>query len=341
MSYFNTSDNSHLSDLKLIDEEGSLNPQGREINLTVRSSQNVDEDSFSSLVRTYVQNAVADNTRRAYRSDLTHFEAWGGTIPCDQEMIARYLVAHAGKLAIATLKRRLAAISVTHEVKSHPTPTTGKLVKATLRGLQRAHGAPQKQSSPLLVEDLLSILGMLNDSVKDMRDKALLLIGFAGGFRRSELVSLDIKDISYVRQGLLITINRSKTDQLGIGRQIGIPFARGRHCPVQSLKKWLSVLDDDSGSIFRPVTRHERISPARLSKDAVSRIVKARAQAIGLEPESYSGHSLRAGLATSAAMRGVSTLAIKSQTGHRSDAMVARYVRHGELFVNNAVSTLL
>ncbi len=308
-----TSDNLHLSDPKI---------------------------SLSEDVKGYVQDAISPNTRRAYKSDLAHFEKWGGTIPATKEMVAAYLAEHAGKLAIATLQRRLASISIVHGARSLESPTGSKLVLTTLRGIRKRHGKPQKQAKPLLVEDLFRIMPLLGDSVKDTRDRALLLIGFAGGFRRSELVGLNVEDIETVRQGLVITITRSKTDQSGEGRKIGIPFAQGAYCPVLTLEAWVKQAGVTEGPLFRPITRHGEIKDTRLSKEAVSRIVKQYAKAIGLEPAHFSGHSLRAGLATSAAQAGVSTLAIRRQTGHRSDAMLSRYVREGELFKRNATKFL-
>lgn len=309
-----TSDNLHLSDPKM---------------------------SLPDDVKGYVQDAISPNTRRAYKSDLAHFEGWGGTIPATKEMVAAYLAEHAGKLAIATLQRRLASVSTAHGAKGLESPTTSKLVRTTMRGIRKRHGKLQRQAKPLLVEDLFRIMPMLGDSVKDTRDRALLLIGFAGGFRRSELVGLNVEDIEAVRQGLIVTVTRSKTDQTGEGRRIGIPFARGAHCPVLALEAWLKLAGIDEGPLFRPVTRHGEVKGTRLSTEAVSRTVKQYAGAIGIDPTHYSGHSLRAGLATSAAQAGVSTIAIRQQTGHKSDAMLNRYVRGGELFNVNAAKFLM
>lgn len=292
-------------------------------------------------VAEYVRVSISDNTRRAYLSDLRHFVDWGGEIPATDVMIANYLAAHAGLLSVATLSRRVASISKAHTSRGLQSPTVSDLIKTTLRGIKRTHGKPQRISAPLLVEDLMRIMGLLGDGARDARDRALLLIGFAGGFRRSELVALDVEDIRHVRQGMILTIRRSKTDQAGTGREIGIPLARGRFCPVKSLEAWLQLAGIEDGPIFRSVDKHGRISEGRLSPEAVAGVVKARVAEIGLDPTDYSGHSLRAGLATSAAMAGVSSLDIRKQTGHASDAMLARYVRSGELFTNNAVGVLL
>jgi integrase len=177
--------------------------------------------------------------------------------------------------------------------------------------------------------------------VKDARDRALLLIGFAGGFRRSELVGLDCADIERVCQGVVITLRRSKTDQEGAGRKIGIPYGRTRHCPVVAFDNWLSMSGIDHGPVFRPVDRHGRIAPGELSGEAVSLILKERVAAAGIDASSFSGHSLRAGFATSATQACVSTLKIRAQTGHASDAMLSRYIRDGELFTDNASGALL
>lgn len=299
------------------------------------------KNCLSEEVRGYVKDAISPNTRRAYKSDLAHFENWGGTIPASKEMVATYLADHATSLAIATLQRRLASISIAHSALGKESPTSSKLVQTTMRGIRKRHGKPQRQAKPLLVEDLFRIMPLLGDGIKDTRDNALLLIGFGGGFRRSELVGLDVQDIETVRQGLIISISRSKTDQIGEGRKIGIPFARGAYCPVLAIEKWLSRSNIVEGPLFRPVTRHDEIGANRLSNESVSRIVKQHASSVGLDPIHYSGHSLRAGLATSAAQAGVSTIAIRQQTGHKSDAMLNRYVRDGELFNINAARFLL
>jgi integrase len=177
--------------------------------------------------------------------------------------------------------------------------------------------------------------------VKGTRDRALLLIGFAGAFRRSELVALTVADIANAQQGLIITLLRSKTDQEGIGRKVAIPFARGAVCPVIALQKWLEVSSITEGPIFRAVNRHGVISDTSLDPQAVAWVVKERAKAAGLDPNKYSGHSLRAGLVTSAAQMGVSSWKIRAQTGHASDAMLSRYIRDANIFVDNAAGAIL
>jgi integrase len=292
-------------------------------------------------VEGYVEAGIAPATRRAYRADLDHFRAWGGSMPASDAQVAAYLAAHADALSAATLTRRLAAISVAHEARRLPNPVCSPLVRATLRGIRREHGVAQRQAKPLLRDDLFDVLARMGDRPKDLRDKALLLIGFAGGFRRSELCAVDCTNIEQARQGIVITIPRSKTDQQGEGRKVGIPFGRTRWCPVAALDRWIEAAGIESGPIFRRVDRHGRVSTTAISPEAVCIVVRERVATVDLDPGGYSGHSLRAGLATSAVQAGVSTLKVRAQTGHASDVMLARYVRDGELFVDNAAGALL
>jgi site-specific recombinase XerD len=292
-------------------------------------------------VAALIEASIAENTRRANRCDLAHFEAWGGQLPADPAVVASYLAAHSETHSVATLVRRLATISKAHQARGLPNPCRSEIVRATLRGIKRTRGIAQNQAKPLLREDLFRVLDAMGESMKDARDRTLLLIGFAGGFRRSELVGLECADIERVRQGIVILLRHSKTDQEGAGRKVGIPLGRTHHCPVLALECWLARSGIAEGPIFRPVNRHGHVAAERLSGEAVSLVVKERIAAAGIDPTGYSGHSLRAGFATSAVQAGVSMLKVRAQTGHASDAMLARYVREGELFVGNAAGMLL
>lgn len=292
-------------------------------------------------VRHLINNSLSEATKRAYREDLAHYEAAGRTIPSTPEMVAMYLAECAATCAVATVRRRLAAIAKAHVAIGVDDPTKAEIVRATMRGIRRSLGTAQREAKPILREDLFAMLERTGGSPKDIRDKALLLIGFAGAFRRSELVGLDVADIEHVRQGLVVMLRRSKTDQEGRGRKIGIPFGRTRWCPVRHLTDWLDYAGIEDGPIFRPVDRHGHFADQRLSGEAVSIIVKHRAEAAGFDPDAYSGHSLRAGLSTSAVIVGVSTLSIRRTTGHASDAMLARYVRIGDIFTDNATAAVL
>ncbi|MEQ1598719.1 MAG: site-specific integrase [Methylotenera sp.] len=291
-------------------------------------------------VSKYIRAALADNTRKGYQSDLAHFMSWGGSIPSSPEQVSQYLAAHAEILSPATLSRRVVSIGRAHTANGISSPTKSDLVKTTLRGIKRSVSTKQRQVEPVLKNNLLEMINGLHDA-KGIRDKAILLIGFAGGFRRSELVGLQFSDVEFVEQGLVIHLRKSKTDQEGQGRKIAIPYARGNVCAVLALKNWLEVASIDSGALFRPISRHGFIESKQLSAQTVAIIVKERVGAVGLNACNFSGHSLRAGLVTSAAQAGVSAWKIKAQTGHRSDAMLNRYVRDARIFIDNAVGELL
>lgn len=210
-----------------------------------------------------------------------------------------------------------------------------------MRGIRRIKGTAQREAQALQRDDLFLVLERMGDRPIDIRDKALLLIGFAAAFRRSELVGLDCDDVEHVRQGIVLHLRRSKTDQDGQGRKIAIPHGRTRWCPVRHLADWIAHAEIEQGPIFRSIDRHGHIAPDRLSGEAVATITKKRVEAAGFDPATFSGHSLRAGFATSAVIAGASPFKIKAQTGHRSDTMLGRYVRDGSLFIDNAASRVL
>ena len=338
-----TSDNHHLSRPTLspsVEVLARANDCTRHVGLIDARALKCTE-SAEARVAAYVRDSLSTNTGRAYRSDLVHFGSWGGCVPASAEIIATYLAVHADILSVATLVRRIASISKAHEARALSNPTRSELVRSTMRGIKRTHGCAQREAKPLLRDDLLLVLDAMGDGLKDIRDRALLLIGFAGGLRRSELVGLDVTDIEHVRQGVVLHVRRSKTDQEGYGQKVGVPLGRTRWCPVAALDAWLSASRIDEGAVFRPVDRHGRVQDARLSGEAIALVVRERVAAAGLDPAQYSGHSLRAGLATSAAQAGVPTWRIRAQTRHASDAMLARYIRDGELFTENAAGALL
>ena len=301
----------------------------------------VAEADLPPEVLSYVRDSRSVSTRRAYASDLQHFTVWGGTIPASPEMVASYLASQAMHLSPATLNRRLASIAVAHGAKGYSSPTASELVRSVLKGIKRTKGTAQAQAKPLLRDDLFLVLDAIGDSLKDARDRALLLVGFAGGFRRSELVRLDVADLEFVRHGLVVNLRHSKTDQEGRGRKIGIPFGRTKHCPVKATETWLQRAEISGGPILRPINRHGHTASQRLSGEAIAEVLRERLAKAGIAPEGYSGHSLRSGFATSAAMAGVATWRIRKQTGHASDVMLGHYIRNGELFADNAAGALL
>lgn len=295
----------------------------------------------TGLVAELVRDSLSDNTRRAYASDLARFESWGGTIPSSAETIAAYISENADTCASSTITRWLASLSKAHRASQPIDPTKDELVRSVLRGIRRRYGKHPEQAAPLTRELLFEVLETLSGDIRSVRDRAILLVGFAGGFRRSELVDLEISDVADRDEGLVLTIRRSKTDQVGQGRRIGMPYARGRHCAVKALRSWIEEASIAEGAIFRGVDRQGRVSTAKLSGQAVSLILKKRLNAAGLSSDGFSGHSLRSGFVTSAAKAGVSSWKIREQTGHASDAMLAKYIRDVDIFTGNAAGTLL
>lgn len=298
------------------------------------------EHAISGKTRDFIRASLSNATRKAYKADIDHFRAWGGSIPAAPLTVARYLADHAEKLTIATLRRRLATIAKAHAGNGYPNPVDSEPVKMTLRGIRRTHGKPQVQARPLECAHLLRIVGKPRKCA-EIRDQALLLIGFSGAFRRSELVALDVSDLEFVAEGLLITLRRSKIDQEGTGRQVPIPLARGNICPVHALRQWLEVAAIKEGPVFRGVTRAGKVLEERLSAQSVSLILKKRMAKLGLSTERVSGHSLRSGFVTAAARVGASIAKISVQTGHRSPAMVMRYIREAEFFIDHPLDRLL
>lgn len=297
--------------------------------------------NLATKVNEFIRDSRAPNSRLAYASDLAQFCDWGGALPASPELVAAYLAAHADVLSVATLRRRLTAISHAHRTHSKVNPVATELVKATLRGIARTRARPAGAAKPLLRDNLFSVLDAIGTSASDLRDRALLLIGFAGALRRSEVVGLDFADLTQTGDGVVITLRHSKTDQLNTGQKIGVPFGRERHCPVRALSDWLKVSGIQDGAVFRPMNRHGAILDRRLSSEAVSLIVKRRLAAAGFDPTGFSGHSLRAGFITSAAISGAPIWKIRKQTRHTTDQGVARYIRTDAFFIQNAAEGLL
>jgi integrase len=294
----------------------------------------------------YRNGAKAANTFRVYQSQRTAFETWCRhfgveTLPAEVPTIRAYIahLAAAGRKP-STLKLALAAIRRAHEVRGYPNPAADPAIRETLSGVYRQIGLAQRQAKALLTEDLWRVLGALptdsgrnSEALRGARDRALLLIGFGAALRRSELVALNVEDIDVSVRGVIVAIRRSKADQHGEGREVGIPN-RDR-IVSDALAAWMERAGITTGAIFRNVDRHGRVLN-RLTDHAVRLIVKERLAAAGIDPEPYSGHSLRAGLATSAALNGANEASIRKQTGHKSPAMVHRYIRVADMWRNNA-----
>ncbi|MDM7948291.1 site-specific integrase [Hydrogenophaga sp.] len=288
----------------------------------------------------YLTAAIADNTRRAYQQDLRDFLAWGGVIPCGPETLAAYIADRADTASAHTITRRVVGIGRAHVSQGHADPAKTDLVRTVMRGVRRVKGTSQRQVSPLLKADILAMTEK-TEGLRGVRDRALILVGFAAALRRSELATLDFGDVEFVREGLVIHLRTSKTDQEGAGRKIGVPWGRTSACPVKALENWLSLACIVEGPVFRSVTRHRRIRSSALSAQSIALILKSRASAVGLSANNISGHSLRSGLVTSAIQAGVAVHKIQQQTGHKSLAMLNRYIRDASLFDSNAAGGVL
>lgn len=297
-------------------------------------------------IEQYALNNVAKSTRRAYESAWRIFVAWCEKnrltpLPAKASTVASYIVEMAEKnRAVSTINKHLQAISAYHlSAGEEYSPTSMLLVKQTRAGARRDLGvAPRNKKDPLFIEDIRALCATLPDTLKGKRDKAIILIGYAGAFRRSEIAGLNVEDIQEHPNGLILTRRRGKEDQLARGLKKGIPY--GEHpetCPVRALWAWLEASGIRSGAIFRGM-RGGRLGNRRIGGEEVARIIKAACHAAGLDSRRYSGHSLRSGLATTAAREGVEERDIMDHTGHKSVEMVRIYIQEGELFKNNPAS---
>jgi site-specific recombinase XerD len=290
----------------------------------------------------YAAASRAANTRRAYAADVAAFASWCAakglcSLPAEGPTVALYIASLADEgLAVATIARALVAINQAHKLAGHEGPRAHRAVRETFAGIRRTIGTAQRGKAPMTPEAIRKA-AVGRDDVLGARDRALLAVGFAGGFRRSEIVSLDVSDLDFRAEGVVVMLRRSKTDQEGAGRRVALPYGSNPDtCPVRALRAWLDAASIEAGAVFRAVDRHRNVGTGRLSDRSVANIVKSAAERAGLDVASYSGHSLRAGLATAAAKAGKSERAIMRQTGHRSERMVRRYIREASLFDDNA-----
>jgi integrase len=286
----------------------------------------------SALVAGYAAAAQSTATTRSYAADISHFKQHGGTIPATPAIVAEYLAAMAETLAVSTLQHRLIAIHRAHSDRGLSSPVMDNLVKRTMQGIRRTFGVRQRRVTALVKDDLVEIMSHVDQQMpmRAARDKALLLVGFAGAFRRSELVGLRYDDMTEYENGIELLLRRSKTDQEGVGRTVFIPHSRGGRCPVKALKSWFQLAGIVSGPLFRPINRHDQLVGSKaLTPQSVALIVKASVcMSFGDEAAKLvAGHSLRAGYCTEAATVGLLPYQIREQTGHRSDVTLARYIR--------------
>jgi site-specific recombinase XerD len=300
---------------------------------------------LSARAKAYSRQARAPGTKRSYLGDLERFGAWCSQrgscpLPAASTEVANYLssLAEAGRKP-STIDRALAAISEAHRMAGLPSPRAEHHVRQVMKGIRRALGVAPTRKSPLMIEDLRRLLIGLPDGIKGLRDHAVLVLGFACAFRRSELVSLDVADLKLTAHGLEVILRSSKTDQERQGTTIGVPFgAHPSSCPVRAVQAWLRAARISEGPVFRPVDRHGNVSARRLGAKAVASLIKEHARSVGLDPDQYAGHSLRAGLLTSAMRLGKPEAVVMRQSRHKSVSVFRGYIRDADLFAQNAAA---
>ena len=294
--------------------------------------KNLELETLNNLKR-----SKAQNTLRAYQADFKDFRLFcikNGLValPTEPKILSIYLTHLSSFCKFSTLKRRLASIKVIHKIKGHYLDTKHPIITENLLGIKRVYGVKQKSKKPLLINDLKLIINQINEEkneIKKLKNKSLILIGFAGGFRRSELVSIEYDDIDFVNEGVKILVRRSKTDQTGLGMTKAIPYFENKtYCPVISLKKWINYSRITNGKIFN------------ISDKTVALTIQKYALLAGLDKTKYAGHSLRSGFATSTAEIGADERSIMAMTGHKTTQMVRRYIQEANLFKNNALNKI-
>ena len=298
-----------------------------------------------------LQSSKANNTVRAYKSDFNDFGLFCAkngfkSLPSEPKIVSLYLTHLSTKdVKMSTLKRRLVSIGVIHKLKGHYLDTKHPSIIENIMGIKRRKGSKQNGKKPLLISSLKIIINVIDklnrEEIKKLRDRSIILIGFSGGFRRNEIVSLNYDDLDFVPEGLKINVRKSKTDQFGEGFTKALPyFENSQYCPVVSILKWVEISKINSGALFRRFTKGSKLSNNRLSDQTVALLIKEYLNLAGIDSTDFSGHSLRSGFATSAAEFGVEERSIMAMTGHKSAEMVRRYIKDANLFKNNALSKI-
>ena len=299
-----------------------------------------------------LKSSKAINTVRAYKSDFNDFALFCDqngfeSLPSKPKIVSLYLTHLSTKnVKISTIKRRLVSIGVIHKLKGQYLDTKHPSIIENIMGIKRRKGSVQKAKKPLLINYLKKVINAIDEEkkeeIKKLRDRSIILIGFSGGFRRNEIVSLDFDDIEFLPEGLKINLKKSKTDQFGEGFVKGLPYLNNKQfCPVLSLKQWIDVSNILSGPLFRRFSKGSKLTKNRLTDQTVALLIKKYLKLAGMDSKNYSGHSLRSGFATSAADAGVDERSIMAMTGHKSSEMVRRYIKDANLFKNNALNKIL
>ena len=298
-----------------------------------------------------LKSSKANNTVRAYKSDFNDFGLFCAkngfkSLPTEPKIISLYLTYLSTKnIKMSTLKRRLVSISVIHRLKGHYIDTKHPSIIENIMGIKRRKGSIQRGKKPILINILKTIINVIDEynkeEIKRLRDRSIILIGFSGGFRRNEIVSIDYDDLDFLQEGLKMNVRRSKTDQFGEGFVKALPYFDNKlYCPVVSLKDWLNISKINSGPIFRRFNKGSKLSEKRLTDQSVALLIKEYLNLAGIDSKNYSGHSLRSGFATSAAESGAEERNIMAMTGHKSTEMVRRYIKEANLFKNNALNKI-
>ena len=298
-----------------------------------------------------LKSSKAINTIRAYKSDFKDFAAFCAkhnfkALPTDPKIVALYLTYLSGKdVKMSTLRRRLVSIGMMHKLKGHYLDTKHPVIIENLMGIKRTKGSIQRGKKPILINHLKAIIDTINkektEEIKKIRDKSIILVGFGGGFRRTELISIDYEDLEFVPEGVKITLRRSKTDQFGEGMTKGLPyFTNETYCPVVHLKKWIKISNIKDGPVFRRFAKGCSPTSNRLTDQSVVLLIKKYLELAGIENKNYSGHSLRSGFATVSAESGADERSIMAMTGHKTTQMVRRYIKEANLFKNNALNKI-
>ena len=315
------------------------------MNELITNIKKLHEDTLNNL-----KLSKANNTLRAYKSDFKDFGSFCAkhgfdSMPSEPKVVSLYLTHLSANSKISTLRRRLVSIGVVHKLKGHYLDTKHPVIIENLMGIKRKKGSIQTGKKPILINHLKQIINVIDEQkiekIKKLRNKALILVGFSGGFRRTELISIDHEDLDFVEEGVKITLRKSKTDQFGEGQVKGLPyFTNEKYCPVTSLKNWIYLSKIKTGPIFRRFAKGSILTGHRLTDQSVVLIIKECLKLAGIENQNYSGHSLRSGFATAAAESGADERSIMTMTGHKSTDMVRRYIKEANLFKNNALNKI-
>ena len=315
------------------------------MNELITDLKKLNEDTLNNL-----RSSKATNTLRAYKSDFKDFELFCSkhsfnSLPTEPKVVSLYLTHLSTSCKMSTLRRRLVSIGVVHRLKGHYLDTKHPVIIENLLGIKRKKGSIQTGKKPILINHLKQIINVIDEQkiekIKKLRNRTLILVGFGGGFRRTELVSINYEDLDFVEEGVKITLRRSKTDQFGEGTIKGLPyFVNEKYCPVLSLKNWLTLSKIKSGPIFKRFAKGSIITSHRLTDQSVVLIIKECLKIAGIENQNFSGHSLRSGFATVAAESGADERSIMAMTGHKTTQMVRRYIREANIFKNNALNKI-